>query len=400
MAETLENIPVDQVHRPNRDERLHPDEEEDEEEWEAFKASVGTDPLYPPLVKENGSGYEIVVGDRRFRAMTENGAETVDLRLLDGDEMDEAQKYVTRVVENHHRKENNKEKEAWYAAQFTSPWMLPPAERWDDVDRMTKGEYADMIDYANSGSVSNLIHDQIGNDKPLRYALGKKAGGRSPNEDDIETIDNIVALLNGQEGHKVIATGEDGWVADKLEAMDNVSLGEIETMAQQAVEEGMSAKTFLEETKATYDATETTATASSMSSQPLAGDDPFTDTTPTQTRDEGTDAGPAGDDETGAETDIPELPDLGQEVSDVDLDDVVTDDLFRNGTTAGDVKVRKYQDVAVQDDAAVVLNALAEAIRHPDETDDEAMDRVRENIVEPLLLQEGTKLLTEHFADE
>jgi len=396
-AETVEDVPLDKIQTPNRDEKLHPPENEDQEDWEEFKSSVGTEPIQLPLAKRNGDGFEIIVGDRRTRAVEENGAETLDIRVIDED-ISRNDVFVTRVAENYHRSDSDPRTKAWYAAQLSAPSLLLPGERDPDIEVMSQTEVADIMDVSDA-SVSNWL-DRLRDENPLRAVLRKKTVKKRASEDEIETIDNIVELLKSQKDHKVIATGEEGFVADRLKDLEGVSLGEIELMAEKAVENGLNAGKFLEEVKDTYAADETSGSSpGSMSSGPLGGEDPFADNSSGRSFDDGVDAGPEGEREDESET-VPGYDFDDPNIS-VDLDGVLpNDEMFtKDEVTTRNVKGRKIQDVSMEDEAAVLLNALIELSRRPNETDDEALRRVQRNFLQPVLIEEATYEIEAIVAD-
>ena len=387
-AETVEDVPLDKIQTPTRDEKLHPPENEDQEDWGEFKSSVGTEPIQLPLAKRNGDGYEIIVGDRRTRAVEENGAETLDIRVIDED-ISRNDVFVTRVAENYHRSDSDPRTKAWYAAQLSAPSLLLPGERDPDIEVMSQTEVADMMDVSDA-SVSNWL-DILRDENPLRAVLREKTVRKRASEDEIETIDNIVELLKSQNGHKVIATGEEGFVADRLQDLEGVSLGEIELMAEKAVENGLNAGKFLEEVKDTYAADETGSSPGSMSSGPLGGEDPFEDNSPDSSFDDGVDEGPANEDK--EEPDASSTPDLDAPNIVVDLGEVLPeDDHFPDDVTKSDVQVRGWQDVSIKDDAAVLLNAVAEMYG-------EDIDKIRQKWLEPLIIEEATAELNAIVAD-
>jgi ParB/RepB/Spo0J family partition protein len=398
-----ETVDIDDVERPNPSERLHPDNDEEEDEWEEFKESVGTNPIHNPIAKKNGDTYEIIVGDRRTRAMEENGAEEIDLEVVDDLSTDEL--YALRVSENHHRKGSNKRTEAEYLAQLCRPWLLLPAERADDIEVVSQTEAADMVG-VSEGWVSQLLNnpDQspLVRERPLRHVLGKKAPRRQLSEDEIETVDNILNLLTGGEGHKVIAEGEENWISNRLEDCPGVSFSEIETMAEKAVEEGWTGNTFLEQIHENYENKDQGGSAN-VESRPLGGEDPFADTSPDRSFDEGNDAGPASEEDEDGSNETTDHPDFGEPNISVDWDELLDEEMLSGVTGAEDlrdVKVSRWQDVSLQDDAAIMMNALAEATARPGETEEEAKKRVRENFLERVFVEAGAEFLSEELEEE
>lgn len=398
---TSETVDIEDVKAPNRDEKLHPPENEDEEEWEDFKTSVGTNPIYNPIAEKNGDKYEIIVGDRRLRAMKENGAEEIDLEVVDDASRNDI--YTTRIAENSQRTDSDRFQKAFTLAQLCRPWLLEPAERDGDVEVISQTEAARAIGFSD-GYISQLVNGgPLVDRRTLRHVLGQKGARKQLTEEEIEKVDNIVSLLKGSEGHKVMATGEEGWIADKLDSFQDVSLGEIEIMAERAVEEEWTTSDFLENLEEAYVKKSTDGVEPKVSSGPVAGDDPYADETPDQTRDEDTDAGPTTNEDSEAATETASRPDFGDANIEIDWDDLLDEDML-NGELGfervGDITSLKWQDVSLQDDAAIMMNALAEATAKPGEDADEAKERVRENFLEQVFVEAGAKFLNENFEEE
>jgi len=390
-ARHVDSVPIEDIQEPNRDEKLHPLEDEDPDDWGDFKESVGTSPITPPLARKTDDGYELIVGDRRLRAVKENGADTIDLRVVKG-EIAQNDLYAARIAENYHRKESDQDKKSWTVAQLSAPALLPPAERDDGVERIKQTEVAETMGLTSS-RVSQLLKP-LKNKNPLRSVLRGIASGRRPDEEDIEVIDNIVGLLNGQQGHKVLATGEEGWVADSLGDMKGVSLGEIEMMAKKAVEEEWSADTFLEEIRSEFASTSNAAVNAKMDSGPVAGDDPFADNSRAQTRDDGVDGGieTDRDDPENKNTETPDRIDFDEPNISVEWDELIDDSDLSGMTDADSVTEltrRKYQDVALQDDAAIAINVLAEISNQPKE-------EVIRKFVQPAIAEAAARFVEEH----
>jgi hypothetical protein len=390
-ARHVDSVPIEDIQEPTRDEKLHPPENEDSEEWEEFKKSVGTSPITPPLARKTDDGYEIIVGDRRLRAMKENGADTIDLRVVQG-EVSQNELYAARVAENYHRKSSDRDKKSWTVTQLSAPALLPPAERDKEVEQLMKKEVAEMMGVTGP-RVSQLLKP-LKNKNPLRAALCDTAAGRRPDEEDIEVIDNIVGLLNGQQGHKVLATGEEGWVSDSLGEMEDVSLGEIEMMAEKAVEEGWGADTFLEEIRSEFVSTPSAQVNPKKESGPLTGEDPYADDSPARTRDDGVDGGieTDRDDPENRETETPDRIDFGEPNVSVEWDELIDDSDLSGVTDADsvtDLTRRRYQDVALQDDAAIAINVLAEISNQPKE-------EVIRKFVQPAIAEAAARFVEEH----
>lgn len=242
-----EEISLDNIEPPEPSEKLHPYEDENEDEWKDFLDTIGTQPQKPLEVIENGNGtYEIVDGDRRFRALRENDADEVWC-LVANDESDfgESNKVLNMVRANEHRKDSNELQRARHIAQFVSPWLLPPGER-RDFDRMTQSDLASEIGAKNRSNISFWL-EPLRDENPLRAALSNMSSGRTVSDEEIETIDNIVDLLvrGGNDGDRVIQTGQMSFVPGELADMEGPSLGEIRTAAEKAANQGWRAQRFL-----------------------------------------------------------------------------------------------------------------------------------------------------------
>lgn len=76
---TNKSIPLSQIHPP----RLQPRLEEDDKEIQELAASIQAQGLIAPLaVMSTGDGYQILAGNRRYKALRMIGAETVDCRVF------------------------------------------------------------------------------------------------------------------------------------------------------------------------------------------------------------------------------------------------------------------------------------------------------------------------------
>ena len=104
---SLREVPVDAITPNPRQPRTNFDEEPLQE----LTASIGTlGVLQPLLVRELGSGrYELVAGERRWRASQRAGVETVPVLIVDTDERGSLER---ALVENVHRENLNPIEEA------------------------------------------------------------------------------------------------------------------------------------------------------------------------------------------------------------------------------------------------------------------------------------------------
>lgn len=349
-------IPIDEIEPPSRSEKLHPfeGENDDDEEggWEEFRESVGTEPNVPPTVRKVGDEYELVDGDRRLRALKENDAQKVQCQIRH-DLNDRTDILAERIECNEFRKPNDKKARSRYIAQMGAPWLLPPGERDDEVETMTQTEVGKRIGHAQ-GVISRWL-EPMKNEYALRASLADKAGNR-PDEDDIQIIDQITNLLKqgGEDGNLVIPIGKEQFVASELAKMGGVSLSEIETVAEKAVEGGWSDQRFLEylDEKYAYDPEKPEGVDAGMadgSSDPLDGDEN------SKKKDKFEDNSRVSVDDVDVEDEANpfEAPEVDPEFEEL------VDDSDLNGESLSELESRKMMSQTIEDDAAVTINLIA-----------------------------------------
>ncbi|QCC60222.1 ParB N-terminal domain-containing protein [Natrinema thermotolerans] len=356
-------VPLDQIEPPERSEKLHPYENEETEttnddelpEWEAFRQSVGTEPNKPLEVAENGTGYELVDGDRRYRALTENEADTVACFILeDGEDLSEsereAEKTMRMITANEHRKESDKEQKARAVAKFCGPWLLPPGERITDERRMSQTAMADKVGVAQK--TISVWQNPLRDKYPLRDALGGKASGNYPDADAVQVIDETIDYLErgGDEGSRVVPIGQSKFVANEISDMEGVGLNEIRNEAKKGAQEGWDENRLLTNLEKNYAHNETEKIEESdFEEGMLNGDDlEFEDDTVPEPVDDST--------EEEEETETEEL-DLRTEMREFDLEVLVDDDM---ASSADELKTRNLQAVSFEDEAAQLFVAMKE----------------------------------------
>lgn len=347
------SIPIDDIVPPERSDKLHPYEDEDQESWEEFRTSIGTEPNKPLEVMDCGDHYEIIDGDRRFRALRENEAETVPCFIRQqGEEIqNESDRLIKMVTANEFRKPSNKEQRARHIAQLVAPWLLSSGERSDDTELMTQSDFSSEIG-KSQGTISIWLQP-VRDTNPLRAALSEKASGRRPDEDDIEQIDNIVDLLKrgGDDGNLVISIGQEQFVASELDDMEGVSLSELETVAEKAVDEGWNSPRFLEYVNENYAFDDMDIVEENVDAGMMDGStDPFEDN-------DFTDSEGISVDDVDVETEDEEV-DFSVPNIDVDWSDHISDSDL-NGTSLSELKTRRMMSQTIQDEAAVAMNVLS-----------------------------------------
>lgn len=399
----VERLSLDEIETPEREEKLHPEENEDSEEWQEFRESIGAEPDIPPICVRRDDGVELIDGDRRLRALQDNyddGVEAAgDVRCVvydaDKNELDETEKTLKMIEANEHRKASDPYQRAWNVAQLVAPWLLPPAERKDDVERMTNSELADRRGRSSS-AISQWLNP-LRNKYPIRNVLGKvgnsSMGRDQMGADKIDTIDKVIQVLNhGNENSRgVLASNESAWVADQLDEMRGVGLGEIKQVAEKAADEGWNSDKFLETLRENFAEKEETPdkAAKTMDEGTLGGSDPFADTSPGQTYDD-RETGDIETDEETPETDFQQEPEHPVNFDDPNLD-VDWDALVDEGDLLGDESLdqlthRKYLDTVLEDEAAIMVYVLAEL------SGEDTEDVIRK-VVQPAIVEYGEKIL-------
>lgn len=385
----LKRIPINEIEPPSRSEKLHPVEKEeagDSEEtekdvddekqtWPEFRQSVGIEPDKPIEVRENGAKYELIDGDRRYRAVEANydmyegqgqefDQEDILAYTFDRDEISDEEFYLRRLRANDQREEDDPVQRAWYYAQFVAPWLLPPGERMDDIEMMTQAEFAEKVGISQ-GAVSNRLRP-MREEHTLRQFLGDVGSGykNRPKEDEIETVDEIVNLLLtiDESGHRVVPENQLPVILDKMDEMYNdynLSLGEIHQMAEKARENGWNHTTFAEELNDFIGSDEGVASGSFESGYVEQ------DTSEEQTKDGDPENADDGSQPLHPNADEPE-PDEGEESvlgepPEVDWSQYVADSDLPGDLTVERLANRRRSYWEVEDDVAVAVKMLAEA---------------------------------------
>lgn len=385
------DIPLDKIKSPNRSEKLHPPEDEDEEEWEDFRQNIGAEPQKPIEVAEiddENYDYELIDGDRRLRALRQNADDSdypdiegvpAFIRVRGEDIENEGDRLLGMVVANEFRQESNKKQRSRLVAQLIAPYLLPPGDRKDDVPYMTQGDLENQTGIPQPTLTTWL--EPMRNEHRLRSVLAKTASGRRVSADDIETIDHVVDLLKrgGDDGEMVIDMGREISTANELAGMDGLNLSELENVAEQAVDDGWNSGQFLEYVRENlaYDEMEQMEDEIDAGYEGDGATDEYTADTGVSTDDVTVDDN--GHDDT----------DFGLEVGEVDWDDLVSDgDL--NGRTIGEIEMNeRMKNVTIQDEAAVAISVLA-AKTGQDERD------VVKDFVEPLVTDNAVAYLREN----
>lgn len=377
----IREVHIDDIHLPDRDEKLHPYENELDERqeqvsnadgkdlnsWEEFRESVGTQPNKPPTVIENGDGYVLVDGDRRMRALTENDAESVRVLVRD-DVEDKTDLFTKRLEANEYRKPNDKKRRSWYIAQLCAPWLLPPGERDDEIDEiMTQTAVGKKLGH-QQGVISDWLNP-MRDEYPLRSVVADFASGRTVDEDQVATIDEVVDYLKFGDD-KVIPIGQDGFVANELGDMEGVSLDELRKVAKEAADGGWNDNRFLKELndKYAYDPAEDLddeIEGGMMDGSDLDFEDDTVPESPTDAGDE------FFEDEESEETPIPQI-----ESGDINWSDYVDDDDLNQPLSQ--IETRRMITQSVEDEGAVAVHILCDITGM-------SQREVMQNVVEPML---------------
>ena len=349
-----ESVPLDEIVPPERSEKLHPYENEDDESWEEFTESVGEEPNKPLEVFDNEDGeYELIDGDRRYRALVENEAETVQCFVLEpGDDISSEEDTTLRMITaNEHREQSDPKQRARAIAQLCAPWLLPPGERESDTVRMTQTEVSSEVGKAQP-TISVWLQP-LRDENPLRNALAGKSSGRNPDEDDTETIDETVDYLKrgGDEGNSVIPIGQEVFVANEIGDMLGVGLNEIASVSEKAANEGWNDNRFLKYIKDNYAYDETERVDDDIEEGMLDGSDlSFEDETVQDPYDNDLD-------DQNADGEPEEEVDFGGMEIDVEWSDHVSDEDL-NGQSLSELETRRLMTQSIEDDAAVAIHIL------------------------------------------
>ena len=397
-------IDLDRIRTPNRSEKLHPYEDEPtdpddvdrENSWTEFKQSVGSQPNKPleitPIDSYEGKfdrdeyegDYQLIDGDRRYRALEENEADTVACFIVDVD--GDIDRWVRMFEANNFRRDNSPKQEARWIAKLYQPSLLPEGERFQD-----EPYFENMDDVAEAMGVSDATVSNrlkaIEYEYPIRFTLtgnNYATNGRSLTKDRVKKIDRIIDCLKrgGDQENMVVTIGREQFVAEELANMEGVSLGEIETVAEKAVEGGWGAKRFLEYTEEHYAHDEVERMNDEVESGMMDGsDDPFED------NDFEDDSGVSVDDvDVGRDEDSSDEQEIELESPDYDVDwnDIVDDSGLENPIS--DYETQRMMSQTVEDEAAVAINIFADRFGL-------SKREVMKHIVEPAIVDEITARL-------
>lgn len=380
--EFRENVPVDEIEEPTRSEKLHPYEDEEDENWEEFRASVGEEPNKPLEVKKNGEGYDLIDGDRRLRALRENDAETAPCYILDeGEDINDDSDFVLRmVVANEFRKDSDPKQRARKIAQITAPWLLKPSDRIE-TELLSQSDLASEVG-KSQGTISNWLDPIRVDEYPIRAAVADKCSSPKPGEDDIELIDETVELLRRGTGDNdmIVRLGQSQFVAEELKDMEGVGLREVHTAAEKGVDEGWNSQRFLEYVDKNY-AYDDTSLDDDVETDILGDDQPdFADPVdPTEGHDpsEGVDL----------EEDDGDEIDFGMPEIDVDWSEHVDDDEL-NGESLASLEGQRMMSQQIEDDASVAIKVLSAKTGMSERN-------VMKKLVEPAIVDQAVKFLAD-----
>lgn len=230
----LKEIPLDRITPPEDLKRLHPVSSESPQGWEQFKRSVNQELQKPLEVMETDDGYQLIDGDRRFRALKEGESE--DVKCIVRQEQDETERWIKMIRANEFRKPSDKQKRAELLARLCQPWLLPPAERESYTQVYQQQEIADMI--GTSQPTISIWLDPVKEKNSLRCALGEKVpctNNRMTNS-DVGIIDEVYHTL--VEDGPVSDGSQSDYLANEISDMDEVTIHEIKTAVQHSVDMG------------------------------------------------------------------------------------------------------------------------------------------------------------------
>lgn len=401
----LKTVQLSEVEEPTRNDKLHPRENEDEgqgddlstlrqrsddkeelTEWEEFRLSVGNEPNKPIEVRPDGSGYELIDGDRRLRALRDNDTVETDALVHENGEVEgEHNRLLRMVTANEFRKPSDKSQRSRHIAQLVSPWLLSPGDRKENIEQMTQGELAQSI--GKSQSTISIWLRAVRNQNPIRAGLETLSSSWSVTSDEMKKIDEIVDLLirGGETNNKVVTIGQEQLVRSELEDMEGVSISEVLLAAEKSVSEGWNTQRFLEYINEEF-AYNVEEDVSDVSSGVLSDntEDPFTDDDISDT-DGLTVSEDEPDDFEESSFDI-EKPEL-------DLGELLDEDSLPRGVTVQELENNRMMYQTIEDDAAVMISALSEM------TGASKRDVIKD-FVEPLIIESGVSWVRETQAEE
>lgn len=375
-----EFVPVEEIKKPSRDEKLHPDELEDN-----FVESVGEEPNKPLEVYENDDGdIELIDGDRRLRALEINEAEEAPVFFVDVE--DTAEKSMRMIVANEDREDSDPEQRARVLARHVAPWLLEPANRLDWSEKMTQEEMADRMN--KSQTTIRTWLEPLRDEAILRDALAQSMGGRVSDEETMHTIDEIVDKVRtgGEDSTPIVAEERTHIVADAYNDVGTeVDIEDIKELTDEAIENGWNANKYIDEIQELGPDVTTAGVESGV-----VGDDDFVDDEPTENRDGD---GTTGSDDTGT-TDTTTVDDEEVDFSlpygdgtELDIEDYV-------GDVIPEELWEKHKDAnvftaGITGDTAVLVNILAdmEDFNSPDKFVSEYGTEMMEETVEQHMME-------------
>lgn len=403
----LKTVKVDDIVTPSRSEKLHPEEGEDfgdgvdletlrersengEDltEWEEFRLSVGTEPNKPVEISSEDGQLVLIDGDRRVRALTQNNAEEVRAFIrMEGEDIEgESDRLIKMIQANEFRKPSDKLQRARHMAQLTAPWLLPPSERNTNEQEKTQSEIAGDVGKTQA-SVSIWL-GPIKSKHKLRTALASKSSGLNPTPEETEKIDEIEDLLKrgGESNNIVVTVHQEQLAASELEDMEGVSLNELHTAAERAVEKNWNTNRFLQFVQDEFAYDEMMEDESEIESG-IMGDssgDPFEN-----------DSGL--DDVDGVEVNDEEEDhieaDFGFDDPEVEWENVLDKSDLPGDVSFSELMQEKMQYQTIEDDASITISAMASM------TGLSKRDVIK-RFVEPLIVEAGISWMREQQQEE
>lgn len=334
------------------------DAEDELTQWDRFRLTIGDEPRNSLLVYEQDEKYRVIDGDRRARALRENGVEEgIPVNIMEGD-YTEAELVAFAIQTNEQREGNDPTARAWNTAQHVAPWLLDPNEHKegvgeDGVRDMDQEEWARRCG-TSQATVSKWL-EPMRDEHPIRAALAGKTEVGVPTETEMELIDETMEFLFGHEGDKVVLKGQEEMVAEAIKGMEGVSVREIRNAAEKAADEGMTEQEFIDHVEEAYAPSE--ETEESVGTEDLE----MVDESTSEPRD--TSSGTAtetADEETAEMPEPPEEEELpfGGEVPDVEWGEYVDDDDLPTAHTVGQIERQRMQVIRFEGESAVALKLL------------------------------------------
>lgn len=268
-----EEIPLQEIKEPHDKWKLHPRMKTNENEWKDFVESVGTSPRDPLDVIERKDGYELIDGNRRYRALRDNRAKTVECRVYSEDDIENEKVLGAMMIEaNDQRDSSDQIQLGRWTARYVKPWLLDPEDRFDDWSSskpMSQHEFAELINKPNSqGSISRWV--SMWEEKvPLRAAIGSIKTGRGkpvPGPDDIRKMEMVYRVFvqdddefdteNNEWGQAVTQNMRDrrtvSQAIQKCQDDDRFTIERLYKFGCTAVEDDLTATDIAEEMKDLY----------------------------------------------------------------------------------------------------------------------------------------------------